>query len=602
MSAISKVPTGTSSVISRVKRAAKSHQDHAVQFYKDDSALLDSLVGFVGPALKAGDATLLIATPIHREELARRLEAEGVDVSTAAAQGRYISLDAAATLTGFMVDGMPDPILFEEIICKHVLQLRKTAEDDGPRLVAFGEMVAILLRNGQPEAALALERLWTKLSKTYSFSLRCAYPIDQFNHHARKELFMKICDEHSAVIPAEGYAMLSTEEERLRSVAELQQRANALEAELAPHRSEEQLRLLVETVQDYAIFLLDPDGRVATWNLGAQRIKGYQASEIIGKHFSVFYPEEDLRSGKPQMELEVATATGRFEDEGGWRLRKDGSRFWANVVITALRDSSGNLRGFSKITRDITERMLTLEALRTSNQELREEVARRTAAERDLRESERSLRKLSGHLLRMQDEERRRLGRELHDSVGQYLAALKMGLDGMHDDSNPLIQECIRMADQSMKEVRTIWYLLYPPMLEEVGLRSAIPWYIDGFSKRSGIQVACDIDPNVGRLSRDAELAIFRILQESLTNVHRHSESPTANVRLGLADGTVYLEVSDKGKGISPSALEPGSDSSNTLGVGLRGMLERMHQLGGSMELTSNERGTTVRAGLPHEK
>jgi PAS domain S-box-containing protein len=392
-----------------------------------------------------------------------------------------------------------------------------------------------------------------------------------------------------------------SEEDRLRSIAELQQKAKTLEAQLALHRSEEQLRLLVESAQDYAIFLLDPDGRVATWNLGAQRIKGYQASEIIGKHFSIFYPEEDLCSGKPQMELRVATTVGRFEDEG-WRLRKDGSRFWANVIIAALRDSSGNLIGFSKITRDTTERMLALEALRKSNQQLREEVARRTQAEGRLLESERSLRKLSGHLLRMQDEERRRLGRELHDSVGQYLAALKMGLDAIETNSRPQVDECISMVDQCMKEVRTISYLLYPPMLEEVGLRSAIPWYIEGFSKRSGIQVTCNIDQNVGRLSRDAELAIFRILQESLTNVHRHSESSTAQVSLGLDDGTVYLQVSDQGKGISPSALEPGSDSSNTLGVGLRGMVERMHQLEGSMELSSNERGTTVRATLPREK
>ena len=394
---------------------------------------------------------------------------------------------------------------------------------------------------------------------------------------------------------------IMSEEDHLRSIAELQQKAKSLEAQLALHRSEEQLRLLVESAQDYAIFLLDPRGHVATWNLGAQRIKGYQASEIIGKHFSIFYPEEDIRSGKPQMELRVATAVGRFEDEG-WRLRKDGSRFWANVIITALRDSSGHLQGFSKITRDITERMLALEALRKTNQELREEIGRRTQAESKLQESERSLRKLSGHLLRMQDEERRRLGRELHDSVGQYLAALKMGLDSIETDSRPQVDECISMADQCMREVRTISYLLYPPMLEEVGLRSAIPWYIEGFSKRSGIQVTCNIDQNVGRLSRDAELAIFRILQESLTNVHRHSESPTAQVSLGLEDGTVYLQVGDQGRGISPSVLEPGSDSSNTLGVGLRGMVERMHQLGGSMELSSNDRGTIVRASLPREK
>ncbi len=602
MSVVNKMSTGVpSSVVPRIKPAGKSHHDHVVQFYGEDSALLDALVDFIGPALKAGSAALLIATRPHREELARRFEAEGIDLAGAVERSRYLALDARETLSAFMVDGMPDPICFEELIGKRVRQVREAAGDEDLPIVAFGEMVAILVLNGQPEAALALERLWTKLSKTYSFSLRCAYPMEQFNRYSRKELFIKICDEHSAVIPVEGYAMLSTDDERLRSIAELQQKANSLEAELALHHSEEQLRLLVESAQDHAIFLLDPDGRVASWNPGAQRIKGYQASEIIGKHFSIFHPEEDLRAGKPQMELEVATAVGRFEDEG-WRLRKDGSRFWANVIITALRDSSGKLRGFSKITRDSTERMLALEALRKTNTDLREEVARRTQAETKLQESERSLRKLSGHLLRMQDEERRRLGRELHDSVGQYLAALKMGLEAMHDDSNSQVQECVQMVDQCMKEVRTISYLLYPPMLEEVGLRSAIPWYIEGFSKRSGIQVTCNIDENIGRLSRDAELAVFRILQESLTNVHRHSESATANVRLGLEDGTVCLEVSDQGKGISPSALEPGSDSSNTLGVGLRGMLERMHQLGGLMELFSNGRGTTVRATLPREK
>ena len=367
-----------------------------------------------------------------------------------------------------------------------------------------------------------------------------------------------------------------------------------------PHQSQDQFQLLVESVQDYAIFMLDAEGYVATWNIGAERIKGYKASEIIGQHFSHFYPEEDVRSGKPQHELTVAAAEGRFEDEG-WRLRKDGSPFWANVIITALRDSSGNLKGFAKVTRDITEKMRALAELQLSNQELRKEIAERVAAERKLQESERALRKLSGHLLRMQDEERRRFGRELHDSVGQYLAALKMGLDAMSPESNPQIEECIRLVDESMKEVRTISYLLYPPMLEEMGLRSAIPWYLDGFSKRSGISVDCDMDPEIGRLSRDAEVALFRILQESLTNVHRHSESLTARIRLGMEAGMVYLEVSDEGKGMPPAVLESSQDPSSILGVGMRGMSERVRQLGGSLELSSNGHGTTVRARVPRE-
>jgi PAS domain S-box-containing protein len=600
MNAVSKAPAAMPSVVPRVQKIERDHHDHVVQFYGDDSALIEALVRFVGSALRAGDAGIVIATEPHREELARRMQAEGINVDAAVAQGRYIVLDAAATLSAFMVDGLPDPALFEEQIGKHVRRAREAVGDRNPRVVAFGEMVAILFANGQREAALALERLWSKLSKAHSFSLRCAYPIKEFSRGIDREFFVEICDEHLGVIPSEGYTMLSTEDERLRSIAELQQKANALEAQVVLHRSAEQFRLLVESVQDYAIFMLDSEGHVATWNIGAERIKGYRASEIIGQHFSRFYPQEDIRSGKPQEELRVASAEGRFEDEG-WRLRKDGSRFWANVVITALRDPSGNLKGFAKVTRDVTEKKHAIEAVWQTNRELQKEIEERIAAQRKLYDSEQSLRRLSGHLLRMQDEERRRFGRDLHDSVGQYLAALKMGLDAMGPESNPQIEECIHLVDESMKEVRTISYLLYPPMLEEMGLRSAIPWYLDGFSKRSGIAVTSDLDPEIGRLSRDAEVALFRVLQESLTNVHRHSGSFTASIRLALDGGKVCLEVSDAGKGIPPEVLESSRDPSTILGVGMRGMSERMGQLGGSLELSSNGHGATVRARVPRD-
>ena len=134
------------------------------------------------------------------------------------------------------------------------------------------------------------------------------------------------------------------------------------QAEAALRRSEERFRLLVEGARDYAIFMLDPEGRVATWNSGAERIKGYRAEEILGQHFSMFYPQESIDRGKPQHELEVAAGEGRFEDEG-WRIRKDGSRFWANVIITALRGKDGRLIGFSKVTRDFTDRKRAEESL-----------------------------------------------------------------------------------------------------------------------------------------------------------------------------------------------------------------------------------------------
>jgi PAS domain S-box-containing protein len=133
---------------------------------------------------------------------------------------------------------------------------------------------------------------------------------------------------------------------------------------------DERFSLLVRSVQDYAIFMLDPSGHIASWNKGAERIKGWRADEIIGEHFSIFYPPEDMASDKPGRELEIAVAEGRVEDEG-WRVRKDGTRFWANVVITALFDEQGELRGFGKVTRDVTERRAAQEALRLSEERFR---------------------------------------------------------------------------------------------------------------------------------------------------------------------------------------------------------------------------------------
>jgi PAS domain S-box-containing protein len=334
-------------------------------------------------------------------------------------------------------------------------------------------------------------------------------------------------------------------------------------------------RLFVDQVTDYAIFLLSPTGEVASWNPGAERIKGYTAAEIVGRHFRIFYPPEDIANRKPERELEIAAANGRFEEEG-WRLRKDGSRFWASVIITAVRDHDRLLLGFGKVTKDLTER----------------------------KNSEEQMRELSGRLLKMQDEERRRLGRELHDTVGQYLSAAKMSLDGLASEerfaeNGTSLAESIQMIERCIREVRTLSYLLYPPMLEETGLSSAIRWHLEGFSKRSAIQTTFEIPDDVGRLPQDVELALFRVFQESLTNLHRHSGSKTAHVRLAVEPHKVLLEIKDSGQGISSHLLELNSDSLATLGVGIRGMRERVRQLGGLLEIFSSPEGTTVRASIP---
>ena len=186
-------------------------------------------------------------------------------------------------------------------------------------------------------------------------------------------------------------------------------------AEQALRESEERFRLMVESVGDYAIFMLDPDGRVATWNTGAERIKGYTAAEIIGEHFSRFYPEEARQSEFPKYELEVAAREGRFEDEG-WRIRKDGSRFWANVIITALYDSGGQLRGFGKVTRDLTERRAGEESLRRAYEEVEQRVEDRT---RELAEANAAL---LSEIERRERLERERAG--LEEELRRHIAEL----------------------------------------------------------------------------------------------------------------------------------------------------------------------------------
>jgi PAS domain S-box-containing protein len=573
---------------------------HVVQLYSDDAFLLEILTGFIGGALTSGDGALVVATRAHAHSLEQRLRQRGLDTGMAIRHGRYIVLDARELLPRFMVNDSVDEGRFTEVIRTALTQIRDAGPQANRRIAVFGELVALLWAEGKMQEAIRVEKLWNKLAEEHRFFLLCAYPVTGFSDEKDIQPFLEICRQHSDVVPNENKLTSTSEEASLRSLAQLQLKAQMLEKELALRRSEQRFQLFVEAVRDYAIFMLDPEGHVATWNRGAERIKGYKASEIIGSHFSRFYPEEDLRAGKPQWELKVAAKEGRFEDEG-WRVRKDGSRFWANVIITAVHDETGKLIGFGKVTRDSTERMQAQKALQR-------EIAEKEQAEMRLRESEKSLRDLSLHLLRTQDEERRRIGRDLHDSLGQSLAVLKMKLDSLvsvvgkrtDDEAADDVAQCIRLTEDSIKELRTISYLLYPPMLEEMGLKSAIPWYLDGFSARSGIKTTLEVASDFTRLPREAELALFRVFQESLTNVHRHSGSPTAEVRLFSKDGMGVLEVRDRGKGLPPGLLEESSrDWMGQLGVGLRGMNERMRQLGGTLELTSTKEGTTVRAMVP---
>jgi PAS domain S-box-containing protein len=350
--------------------------------------------------------------------------------------------------------------------------------------------------------------------------------------------------------------------------------------------------LLIESIRDYAIFVLDPEGNILTWNPGAEAMKGYTKDEIVGKNFSKFYLPEAVESGWPQRELALAQQEGRFADEG-WRVRKDGKSFWASIVISPLHAEDGKLSGFAKVTQDLTERRQAEERVQALNLELRNRVSQLDESRRVIELRTFELQKLSARLLEIQDEERRRLARELHDDLGQQLAAIKMMLGNAGRS-----EEVREMTDVAISTVRNISYLLHPPLLDETGLRAALYWYIDGLAKRSSIKISLTITPQIfPRLSADIETTIFRVVQESLTNVYRHANSESARVEIEKQPDWVAVRVRDYGKGVSPETA--GQSHSSRLGIGIAGMRERVRQFGGELTVSRAEPGTLVETKIP---
>jgi two-component system, NarL family, sensor kinase len=222
------------------------------------------------------------------------------------------------------------------------------------------------------------------------------------------------------------------------------------------------------------------------------------------------------------------------------------------------------------------------------------------------REAEDSLRLLSQRLIRLQDDERRRIARELHDSTGQHLAALGMHLNAIAaagEDLPPKIRnsatEAVEICRSCSADIRTISYLLHPPLLDEVGLLPALEWYVSGFSDRSGIIVKREIGKPSEPFPKDLNTSLFRIIQEALANIHKHADSKEARVRLHCTDGQIVLEISDSGTGIDPARLRNGRNGARGLGVGITGMRERVRQLGGTLEIEPANPGTLIRATFP---
>jgi len=355
------------------------------------------------------------------------------------------------------------------------------------------------------------------------------------------------------------------------------------------------------------------EGVITSWNTGAERLFGYTANEAIGQHISMVIPLD--RRDEETSILSRLSQGERIEHFDTIRLRKDGTVLEVSLSISPVRDAAGKIIGASKIARDISGRKRVERELHDSEQRLRalaealdtqvqfrtQELRRRN--EEVLRQSD-QLRDLSGRLMRMQDEERRHIARELHDSAGQNLAALGMNLVRLEDDAkhdparlSKSIKEAQDLIRVLIKEIRTTSYLLHPPMLDEIGLSSALRWYADGLSERSALSIELNIPDNFERLAPEMELAIFRLVQECLTNIHRHSGSKTAVIRIARENDKIHAEVRDQGKGMSQERLA--EIQSQGVGVGIRGIRERVRQAQGELSVDSNALGTKITAIFP---
>jgi len=454
------------------------HEDpdaHVVQLYVEDEFLLEEVSALTSAALQRGDSAVVVATPAHRGGITQKLRARGVDTIEMETLGRYTVLDAEETLGKFADDGELDEKRFSAVLGAVLDSARRASRSEQAQVAVFGEMVDLLWSQGKHESAIRLEQMWNDLARVHSFTLRCAYSLEGFDRVEDGEFLRRICTQHSAVIPCESYTALD-EGERLRNVAYLQQRTQALASERQEHR-------------------------------------------------------------QTQHTLERRNA-------------------------------------------ELSQTLCEME----------ESVEQRTVA----------LRRLSAQVLSLQDSERRRVAHELHDSLAQYLAILKLNMAllkrtpsrlELWEQSDELMEHCIA-------EMRTLSHLLHPPLLDEAGLLAAVRWYVEGFGQRTGIRVKLETG-SLERLPQVVELTLFRALQEALTNTHRHARASEAEVRLAHDAEHVMLEVKDDGRGLPQELLAQLNDGGKATGIGLAAMRERVRELGGALVMKSGADGTELLIMIP---
>lgn len=384
-----------------------------------------------------------------------------------------------------------------------------------------------------------------------------------------------------------------------RAIEEANQREQHQRAAAEFERN--QLRGLFKQAPAGIAILGGPDHRWSFANSAYCELLGRTREELLGQPIRETLPElagqgffelldQVYASGVPYIGKNSRVFLNRVPGGG------TPQEAYFDFVYQPVRNIEGQIEGIMALAVDVTEQV-------QARTKLESRVNERTL---ELQGAHQSLRLLSGRLMRAQDEEHRRLARELHDSVGQYLAAIQMNLKALVEDSANVtdrsrhrLEDAVDLVDRCTAEIRTLSYLLHPPLLDEVGLASAISWYVEGFSERSGITVDLNVPQDLPRFPSEMDTALFRIVQQSLANVHKHSGGKRASIRVGIAGSNLVVEISDEGGGMSPEVLAKFRAGGQSPGVGISGMRERVLGLRGSFEIKSERSGTTIVASVP---
>lgn len=385
-------------------------------------------------------------------------------------------------------------------------------------------------------------------------------------------------------------------------------------AEAQWQQSEARLRLVLESVADYAIYTLDPAGLVESWNAGAARMFGYAEDEILGKPATTLATAEDREGGIDGEELRLAVGQGKALDER-WHVRRDGSSVFVSGILTPLLDGRGLVVGYVKVARDLTERKHWEDALQMAHDALERRVQERTAdlaaANRSLdvelnerRQAEAEIRQLLKRIITVQEDERRRIARDLHDHLGQQVAGVGLKLEALRDvpgitpDATAIIEDARAIIGRLDKELDFFTWELRPAALDDLGLAAALGTFVTEWSRTFG--VAADFHTSGlddVRLSFEVETNVYRIAQEALNNVHKHAGATRVGVLLERRDARVVLIVEDDGRGFEAGETGAGGSDSR---IGLRGIRERAVLAGGTADIeTSPGKGTTIFVYVP---